>query len=163
MGGMAILGPPHNMPDCPLHVLTCRPPSTRGIWVRCISRYSFPTPYPYSHGTPYSPTTGVTRSRAGSDTIHRPCRIPMLMGVRPYRKPNVETRTRFFFIRDVREIYKTPRLIHCCSYEIKNLQHIFHTSDAKTMTQKQTRCACIQKRGERTRVQRNTTRTTTDR
>ena len=64
--------------------------TTRGIRVRCTCGYSFPTPHPYSRRTLSSPTTRVTRSRAGADTIHRLCRIPMLTGVHPLT-PNTST------------------------------------------------------------------------
>ena len=53
------------------------PQTTCGIRVRCTCRHSFPTPH--SRGTLSSPTIRVTCSRVGSDTTHRPCRIPMLM------------------------------------------------------------------------------------
>ena len=75
--GLAIARPPSSGP----HLQT-----TRGIRVRCTCRHSFPIPYPYSRGTLSSPTTRVTRSRAGSDTIPRSCRIPMPMGVHPPSK-----------------------------------------------------------------------------
>ena len=65
---------------------SCHNPQTavdRGIRVRWVCRYSFPTPCPYSHGTLSPRSTRATRSRVGSDTTPRPYRISTLIGVHP--------------------------------------------------------------------------------
>ena len=69
----------------------------------------FAIPVPRETISP-SGTTRVTRSRAGSDTILRSWRIPLLTVPTPHRKPDVETRTRLLFLRDVRGYVINPPL-----------------------------------------------------